>query len=162
MGSSKLFPASNPLFDASNQRNQPRRIDVKFDLPYIYQQKSTIHVGKIYLPVPWIRKIKTSRTDRGLDSSKAWNFYMACHNTLVPRWTFWGEILGGNKPVQLGTVSWGGKPAIFRLCSWCDFCIWNKKHFSCRCVECFFFLCVEVWTGCVCVCVWKCFCFIFG
>lgn len=78
---------------------------------------------------------------------------MACHNTLVPRWTFLGEILGGNKPVQLGTVSWGGKPAIFRLCSWCDFCIWNKKHFSCRCVECFFFGVLKFEQGvCVCVC----------
>ena len=98
-------------------------------------------------------------SDRGLDSSKAWNFYMACHNTLVPRWTFLGEILGGNKPVQLGTVSWGGKPAIFRLCSWCDFCIWNKKHFSCRCVECFFFGVLKFEQG-VCVCV-KMFLFYF-
>ena len=77
---------------------------------------------------------------------------MACHNTLVPRWTFLGEILGGNKPVQLGKVSWR-KPAIFRLCSWCDFCIWNKKHFSCRCVECFFWCVLKFEQGvCVCVC----------
>lgn len=75
---------------------------------------------------------------------------MACHNTLVPRWTFLGEILGGNKPVQLGKVSWR-KPAIFRLCSWCDFCIWNKKHFSCRCVECFFWCVLKFEQG-VCVC----------
>ena len=106
----------------------------------------------MYVSIPTSPMDPSSKhlSDRGLDSSKAWNFYMACHNTLVPRWTFSGEILGGNKPVQLGTVSWR-KPAIFRLCSWCDFCIWNKKRFSCRCVECFFLVCVEVWTGCVCV-----------